>query len=77
MDTKDKKQQRVAIYARVSSQEQAVEGVSIDAQIAALKANAKIKGWEIYDEYFCQVSTERTPRILCHFSASNAEVLFV
>ena len=51
MDTKDKKQQRVAIYTRVSSQEQAVEGVSIDAQVAALKASAKIKGWEIYDEY--------------------------
>ena len=31
----DTKHQRVAIYARVSSQEQVVEGVSIDAQIAA------------------------------------------
>jgi len=51
MDTKDKKQQRVGVYVRVSSQEQAVEGVSIDAQIAALKANAKIQGWEIVDEY--------------------------
>ncbi len=45
------KQQRVAIYAMVSSQEQAVEGVSIDAQIAALKANAKIQGWVITDVY--------------------------
>ena len=45
------KQQKVAVYARVSTQEQAVEGVSIDAQIAALKANAKIQGWEITDVY--------------------------
>ena len=51
MGNKDNKQQRVANYARVSSQEQAVEGVSIDAQVAALKANAKIQGWEIVDEY--------------------------
>ena len=35
--TMDSKQQRVAIYARVSSQEQAAEGVSIEAQIAALQ----------------------------------------
>ncbi len=41
----------MAVYARVSTQEQAVEGVSIDAQVAALKANAKIQGWEIIDEY--------------------------
>ena len=47
----DSKQQRVAIYARVSSQEQATEGVSIEAQIAALKAYAKSQGWQIFDEY--------------------------
>jgi site-specific DNA recombinase len=35
----------------VSSHEQAVEGVSIDAQLAALRAYAKIQGWEIVDEY--------------------------
>ena len=43
----DTNQQKVAVYARVSTQEQAVEGVSIDA----LKANAKIQGWEITDVY--------------------------
>jgi len=37
----DTKQQRAAIYARVSSQEQATEGVSIEAQVAALKAYTK------------------------------------
>jgi site-specific DNA recombinase len=47
MDTK----QQVAIYARVSSQEQAVEGVSIEVQIAALRAYAKTQGWEVVDEY--------------------------
>jgi len=47
MDTK----QRVAIYARVSSQEQATEGVSIEAQVAALKAYAKSQNWEVVDEY--------------------------
>ncbi|GAI44465.1 unnamed protein product, partial [marine sediment metagenome] len=51
MNSKDNSRQRVGNYARVSSQEQAVEGVSIDAQVAALKANAKIQGWEIVDEY--------------------------
>jgi len=50
-DGMDTKQQRVAIYARVSSQEQAIEGVSIEAQVAALKAYAKSQGWEIADEY--------------------------
>ncbi len=51
MNKRDTRQLRIATYARVSSQEQVVEGVSIDAQIAALKANAKIQGWEIVDEY--------------------------
>jgi site-specific DNA recombinase len=51
MNKRDARQLRVASYVRVSSQEQAVEGVSIDAQVAALKANAKIQGWEIVDEY--------------------------
>jgi site-specific DNA recombinase len=48
MDTNLK---RVAIYGRVSSQEQATEGVSIEAQIATLQAYAKSQGWEIIDEY--------------------------
>ena len=47
MDTKP----RVAIYARVSSQEQVAEGVSIKAQGATLKAYAKSQGWEVAEEY--------------------------
>ena len=42
---------KCALYCRVSSQEQATEGVSIDAQQAALRAYAKSQGWEIFDEY--------------------------
>jgi len=43
--------QKVAVYSRVSSQEQVVEGVSIEAQLAALRAYAKSQGWEVIDEY--------------------------
>lgn len=49
--TIDNKQQRVGIYIRVSSHEQAVEGVSIEAQIAALRAYAKSQRWEVVEEY--------------------------
>jgi site-specific DNA recombinase len=49
--TMNSKQPRVAIYTRVSSQEQAAEGVSIEAQVAALRAYAKSQSWEIADEY--------------------------
>jgi site-specific DNA recombinase len=49
--TMNGKQQKVAIYARVSSQEQVTEGVSIEAQVAALRAYAKSQGWEVADEY--------------------------
>ena len=43
--------QRAGLYARVSSQEQATEGVSIEAQVAALRAYVKSQGWEVADEY--------------------------
>jgi len=42
---------KVAIYCRVSSQEQSAEGVSIEAQAAALKAYAKSQKWDIFNEY--------------------------
>jgi len=47
----DIKQQRVALYSRVSSREQAAEGVSIDAQVAILRGYAQGQGWEIAEEY--------------------------
>ncbi|MFC1869936.1 recombinase family protein [Chloroflexota bacterium] len=43
--------QKVALYARVSSQEQVTEGVSIEAQMATLRAYAKSRGWEVAAEY--------------------------
>jgi site-specific DNA recombinase len=41
----------VALYVRVSSQEQAAEGVSIEAQLAALRTYARLQGWQIAGEY--------------------------
>jgi site-specific DNA recombinase len=51
MDNKDSKQQIAGIYIRVSTQEQTLEGVSVQAQTAALKAYAKSQKWEIFDDY--------------------------
>jgi site-specific DNA recombinase len=48
---KENRQQQIAIYSRVSSQEQSVEGVSIEAQLAVLRAYAKSQGWEVVEEY--------------------------
>ncbi|MFA4836133.1 MAG: recombinase family protein [Dehalococcoidia bacterium] len=43
--------QRAALYARVSTWEQATEGISIEAQIASLEAWAKMKGYTIVGPY--------------------------
>lgn len=43
--------QRVAIYARVSTEEQAKEGFSIVAQLQTLRQYAQIYNWEVIDEY--------------------------
>jgi site-specific DNA recombinase len=43
--------ERVALYVRVSTEEQANEGVSIDAQLAALRASARLNNWLVADEY--------------------------
>jgi site-specific DNA recombinase len=42
---------RVAVYARVSTEEQAKEGVSIDTQLSALRKYSDLMGWEIAGEY--------------------------
>ena len=49
--TNDLKAKKVAIYARVSTTEQAEEGYSIDEQIRVLKAFCEHEGYFIYDEY--------------------------
>lgn len=43
--------QKVAIYARVSTEEQAKEGFSIAAQLQTLRQYAQIYNWEVVDEY--------------------------
>jgi len=43
--------QRVAIYARVSTEEQAKEGFSIAAQLQTLRQYAQVYKWEVIDEY--------------------------
>src|SRR3989344_6776603 len=40
-----------AIYVRVSTEEQAKEGISLDAQIDRCKAFCKARGWSIYNVY--------------------------
>ena len=42
---------RIAIYARVSTEDQATEGFSLGAQIEMLRAYAESQDWTIYDEY--------------------------
>ena len=41
---------RAALYARVSDEEQ-VEGYSLDAQKRAVRAYVESQGWDIYQEY--------------------------
>lgn len=43
--------EKVAIYVRVSTEEQAKEGLSIDAQIDRCKAFCKARGWAVYQIY--------------------------
>lgn len=42
---------RVAVYARVSTEDQAKEGYSLDAQKDRLRAYCQAKGWNIAGEY--------------------------
>lgn len=42
---------RVAVYARVSTQEQAVEGTSLEHQQEQLKKYCESQGWEIFQAY--------------------------
>jgi DNA invertase Pin-like site-specific DNA recombinase len=42
---------RIAAYARVSTEDQANEGYSLEAQLDSLRAYAESQDWEIYKEY--------------------------
>lgn len=43
--------EKVGIYVRVSTEEQAKEGISIDAQIERCRAFCKAKDWKVYQIY--------------------------
>ena len=43
--------QKVGIYVRVSTEEQAKEGISIDAQIDRCQAFCKARGWQVHRIY--------------------------
>jgi site-specific DNA recombinase len=47
----------VALYARVSSQQQAENDLSIASQLKALRKHAKRKGWTVYNEYVDEASS--------------------
>lgn len=52
MDEKgSEKEIKVAIYSRVSTEEQAKEGISIKAQIDRCKAFCESRGWKVYRIY--------------------------
>ncbi|GAH83077.1 unnamed protein product, partial [marine sediment metagenome] len=53
---------RAALYARVSNEEQ-VEGYSIDAQRRAFKALVEAKGWTPYKEYIEEGKSAHTDKM--------------
>lgn len=58
----EEKELRVAIYARVSTEDQAKEGFSLDAQLDKLKSYCKARGWKIVGEYVDDGYSGRTTR---------------
>ena len=44
-------EQKVGVYVRVSTEEQAKEGISIDAQIDRCSAFCKARGWQVFRIY--------------------------
>ncbi|MDD5012115.1 MAG: recombinase family protein [Candidatus Nanoarchaeia archaeon] len=51
MIKENNKTPRVAIYSRVSTEEQAKEGLSVDAQIDKCESFCKARGWEVFKVY--------------------------
>ncbi|MCH9030406.1 MAG: recombinase family protein [Bacteroidetes bacterium] len=43
--------EKVGVYVRVSTEEQAKEGISLDAQIDRCKAFCKARGWKVFKIY--------------------------
>jgi site-specific DNA recombinase len=53
---------RVAIYTRVSTEDQAREGYSLDAQLERLQAYCEAQGWEVAAEYVDDGHTGRNTK---------------
>ncbi len=53
---------RVALYTRVSTEDQAREGFSLDAQLERLRFYAKAQGWEVGGEYVDEGHSGRTTK---------------
>lgn len=53
---------RVALYTRVSTEDQAKEGFSLDAQLERLQFFAKAQGWEIGGTYIDEGHSGRTTK---------------
>jgi DNA invertase Pin-like site-specific DNA recombinase len=57
----DKEQMRAAIYARVSTEDQAREGYSIAAQLKRLRSYCLARGWAVASEYVDDGYSGRSP----------------
>jgi site-specific DNA recombinase len=53
---------RVALYTRVSTEDQAKEGFSLDAQLERLRFFAKAQGWDVAGEYVDEGHSGRTTK---------------
>ncbi len=53
---------RVALYTRVSTEDQAKEGFSLDAQLERLRYYAKAQGWAVAGEYIDEGHSGRTTK---------------
>jgi site-specific DNA recombinase len=53
---------RVALYTRVSTEDQAKEGFSLDAQLERLRFFAKAQGWDVAGEYVDEGQSGRTTK---------------
>lgn len=53
---------RVALYTRVSTEDQAKEGFSLDAQLDRLRFYAKAQGWDVAGEYVDEGHSGRTTK---------------
>lgn len=76
MEPENGGRQRAAIYVRVSTEEQALEGYSVEGQVDRLKAHAKAKGWEVVDVYvdagYSALTDRKRPEYLRMFEEIGA-----